>query len=132
MRGQRHALTALYPQKRPGTHCTGDWVGSGPVWTGVENLAPTGIRSPDRPASIQSLYRLSYPARNLVYTIAEFCPKVLKEITKPSDLTASLCAARRTGDRQHTKRQRDTQLKLSYRVTATARSLVPAYCLSSQ
>ena len=23
----------------------------GPVWTGVENLAPTGIRSPDRPAS---------------------------------------------------------------------------------
>ena len=23
---------------------------SGPVWTGAENLAPTGIRSPDRPA----------------------------------------------------------------------------------
>jgi len=22
----------------------------GPVWTGAENLAPTGIRSPDRPA----------------------------------------------------------------------------------
>jgi hypothetical protein len=22
---------------------------SGPVWTGVENLDPTGIRSPDRP-----------------------------------------------------------------------------------
>jgi hypothetical protein len=22
---------------------------SGPVWTGAENLAPTGIRSPDRP-----------------------------------------------------------------------------------
>ena len=32
----------------------------GPVWTGAENLAPTGIRSPDRPASSQSLYRLSY------------------------------------------------------------------------
>jgi hypothetical protein len=28
----------------------------------VENLAPTGIRSPDRPARSQSLYRLSYPA----------------------------------------------------------------------
>ena len=34
----------------------------GPVWTGVENLAPTGIRSPDRPARSQSLYRLSYLA----------------------------------------------------------------------
>jgi len=34
----------------------------GPVWTGVENLAPTGIRSPDRPARSQSLYRLNYPA----------------------------------------------------------------------
>ena len=35
---------------------------SGPVWTGEENLAPTGFRSPDRPAPRQSLYRLSYPA----------------------------------------------------------------------
>jgi len=34
----------------------------GPVWTGAENLAPTGIRSPDRPAPSQSLYRLSYSA----------------------------------------------------------------------
>ena len=28
----------------------------GPVWKGAENLAPTGIRSPDRPACSQSLY----------------------------------------------------------------------------
>jgi hypothetical protein len=33
-----------------------------PVWTGAENIAPTGIRSPDRPARSQLLYRLSYPA----------------------------------------------------------------------
>ena len=26
------------------------------VWTGVENLASTGVRSPDRPARRQSLY----------------------------------------------------------------------------
>ena len=32
----------------------------GPVWTGTENLAPTGIRSPDHPARRESLYRLSY------------------------------------------------------------------------
>ena len=34
--------------------------GPGSVWTGAENLAPTGIRSPDRPVRSQSLYRLSY------------------------------------------------------------------------
>ena len=37
----------------------------GPVWTGTENLAPpTGIRSLDRPARSQSLYRLSYLAHS--------------------------------------------------------------------
>jgi len=30
----------------------------GPVWTGDENIASTSIRSPDRPARIQLLYRL--------------------------------------------------------------------------
>ena len=34
----------------------------GPVWTGAENFAPTGIRFPDRPTFSQSLYRLRYPA----------------------------------------------------------------------
>ena len=33
----------------------------GPVWMNAENFAPTGIRSPDRPARSESLYRLSYP-----------------------------------------------------------------------
>jgi hypothetical protein len=36
---------------------------SGPVRTGAENLAHNGIRSPDRPARRQSVYRLRYPAR---------------------------------------------------------------------
>ena len=30
-------------------------MGPGLVWTGAENLAPTAIRSPDRPARSQSL-----------------------------------------------------------------------------
>jgi hypothetical protein len=34
----------------------------GPVWTGAENLAPNGIRSPNRPTRSLSLYRLSYRA----------------------------------------------------------------------
>jgi hypothetical protein len=37
----------------------GGWA-PGPVRTGAENLALTGIRSPDRPARSESLYRLSY------------------------------------------------------------------------
>jgi hypothetical protein len=32
----------------------GGWA-PGPVWTGAENLAHTGIRSPDRPARSDSL-----------------------------------------------------------------------------
>jgi len=32
------------------------------VWTDAENLGPTRIRCPDRPARGRSLYRLSYPA----------------------------------------------------------------------
>jgi len=38
-----------------------------PVWTGAENLALTGIRSPDRPARSKSLYRLSYPDPETVH-----------------------------------------------------------------
>jgi hypothetical protein len=38
----------------------------GPVWTGVENLAPFRIRSPDRPARSQSLNRLCYPVHGVM------------------------------------------------------------------
>ena len=37
---------------------------TGSVWTGAENLAPTGIRSSDRPARSHSLYRLSCRTHN--------------------------------------------------------------------
>ena len=60
MRGQRHAPAALYPQERPGTHSTGGWVGPRTGLDRCENLAPTEIRSADRPARSQSLYRLHY------------------------------------------------------------------------
>jgi len=36
---------------------------SGPVWTGAENLASTGIRFSHRPSRRQALYRLSYPGQ---------------------------------------------------------------------
>ena len=51
----------LYPRERdPVLILWEDGWAPGPVWTGAENLAPTGIRSPDRPACSESLYRLSY------------------------------------------------------------------------
>ena len=31
------------------------------IWTGVENVDPTGIRCPERPVRHKSIYRLSYP-----------------------------------------------------------------------
>ena len=105
MSGHRHALAALYPRETPGIDCTGGWVGPRAGLDRCGKYRPTGIRSPDRPAHSQSPYRLSYPARNLVCTIPEFCLKGLKKITKLSDLTVGLCAVRRTGDCQHKERQ---------------------------
>jgi len=55
----------LYPWERPGAHCIGGWWATGLIWMGAENLAPTGIRSPDRPARSESLYRLRNPGSHL-------------------------------------------------------------------
>ena len=59
--GRHHAPAAFTPGKDgvPIVQEAG-WA-PGPVWTGAENLYPTGIRSPDRPVRSESLYRLSYP-----------------------------------------------------------------------
>jgi len=57
---QRHAPTALHPAKT--WYPLYRWLGgpTGPVWTGAEkSRPPTGIRSPDRLARSESLYRLS-------------------------------------------------------------------------
>ena len=50
----------------------------GPVWTGAENLTPTCIRSPDRPAGSQSLYRLSYPTHHLYIEHNTKCEPIAK------------------------------------------------------
>ena len=56
--GQHHAPAALTPVKRPGTYHTGGCVVSTAGLEGCGIARPTGIRSPDRPAHSQSLYRL--------------------------------------------------------------------------
>ena len=50
VRGQRHAQAAFHPRKDPVPIVQEAGWAPGPVWTGAENLAYTGIRSPDRPA----------------------------------------------------------------------------------
>ena len=47
----------------------------GPVWIGAENLAPTGIWSPDLPARNESLYQLRYPQ------LQQTCEFLCKELS---------------------------------------------------
>ena len=42
----------------------------GPVWTVTENIAPTWIRFPYRPARSQSLYRLCYAAHIIPHNLS--------------------------------------------------------------
>ena len=59
----------LYLRERPGTHCIRVWVGlrAGLDVYGKSRPPPNGTRSPDRPASIESLYRLRYPGPIHIY-----------------------------------------------------------------
>jgi hypothetical protein len=52
---QRLYSGALPPRKRVGTHWIGGWVGP---TAGVEDLALTSVRTPNHPASNESLYKL--------------------------------------------------------------------------
>ena len=55
---QRHAPAALLPGKTQYPLFS-----PGPLWTGAENFASIGIRSPKHPTRGESLYRLSCPGR---------------------------------------------------------------------
>jgi hypothetical protein len=48
----------------------------GAFWTVAKKLAPTGIRSPDRPHRSESLYRLSYPWVSSVHKCARYTRKI--------------------------------------------------------
>ena len=62
---QRNDAADLPPGKKPSTHCG---LAPGMVWRGCGKSPPppTGIRSPDRPARSESLYRLRYPGPQTV------------------------------------------------------------------
>ena len=96
MSGQQHTPAALYP---PGK----TWyplcrrLGGPQGWSGwAENLAPTGIRSPDRPACSQLLYQLSYPAHRTYATtflhfVALYYNPLLASISLHSPLQEHPC-----------------------------------------
>jgi len=65
--GQRHAPAALYPGKDPVPIVQEAAWATGPVWIGAENLATTGIQSPDCPTRSQSLYQPRYSAHCLFH-----------------------------------------------------------------
>ena len=48
-------------------YSTGGLVDPGPVWSGVKNFVPTGIRSSDRPSCSETLYRQRYPGPSAYY-----------------------------------------------------------------
>lgn len=58
MGDQRHAPAAL-PREGAAVPIVQD-VGVRPVWTGVRNLVPTGVRPTNRSARGESLYQLRY------------------------------------------------------------------------
>jgi len=64
--GQRHATAALYPGKDPVPIVQEAGWAPGPVWTEAENLAPTGIRSPDRPARSSVTIPTELPAHVII------------------------------------------------------------------
>jgi hypothetical protein len=78
----------FYPRKGdPVPVVQGDGWTPEPVWTGAENVVPTGIRSPDPPAHSESLYRLHYPSSPILIGLPykyshevriHFCSKFLK------------------------------------------------------
>jgi hypothetical protein len=79
----------LYPRERcpvPTVQEGGGWA-PGTIWTGTENLYPTGIRSPARPARSELLYRKSYPSPpgliyTYIYVTIQFVVALLAEVTK--------------------------------------------------
>ena len=56
--GQPQAPAAFTPGKDPVPIVQEAGWAQGPVWIGVENLAPTGIRSPNLPASRYTDYAI--------------------------------------------------------------------------
>ena len=81
MRGQRHAPAAPYPRERPGTHCTGGWVG---LRAGLDRCGKSRPHRDSIPGP-SSLYEVAIPTmlpgpdfRLLFYKYSEHTHKSLR------------------------------------------------------
>ena len=83
------------PPGKPGTHYTGGWVGPRASLDSCGKSFLTGIRSQDRPAPSQSLYRLRYPAHmfsgSLAYILLLMCETKCRRHTKQREKLYFLC-----------------------------------------
>jgi hypothetical protein len=72
----------LYPRKDPVPIVQEAGWASKPVSIDAENIFPTGIRSPDLPASSELLYRLRHPGC-YIYKVVQIWPRrfVCKQVT---------------------------------------------------
>ena len=105
VRGQRHASAAPYPRERPGTHCTGGWVGlrTGLDWCVKSRLHRDSIPGPSSPQAVAipttlpgpfSIYpRCYYETNNEC-----ICPSVFNHLTpnghymgRTAQLTSRCC-----------------------------------------
>jgi hypothetical protein len=133
--GQRHASATLPPKHPVAIVQEAGWA-PGPVWTDAENHAPTGIRSPDRPARSESLYRLSYPGPlgdiptlglrcyGMLRSVDWWLPTLRENLSVPSSRTKQ--SARRA------KTLFTTRLKPAFSHTSTALYVFVKRCLKGQ
>ena len=90
MSGQQHAPAALYPRERPGTHCTGGWVGPRAGLEGREISPPPGFDPRTIQPVAQSLYRLSYPAHLYLCSYCNVRDQVSGPYGTASDVTSDI------------------------------------------
>ena len=78
VRGQCRAPAAPYPRERPGTHCTGGWVGlrAGLDWCGKSRPHRYSIPGPSSPQAVR------YPAPHVQYLFPENCAFFLLDNVK--------------------------------------------------
>jgi hypothetical protein len=68
VRGQRHAPAALYPRKRPGTHCIGGWVSPRAVLDRCGKFRPHWDSIPGLPSSLPVAIPTELSQPTLLYT----------------------------------------------------------------
>jgi hypothetical protein len=105
----------------------------GPVWTGVESLAPTGIRSPDRPARSRSLYRVRNPAHFVTSVLLKIEHTYTKEYFQKHTWRLNCCDIGRNivSDTTHVSSYKYCIYQHATPVTSYRKKKFRCYCIIS-